>query len=97
MMKKVFGNVLAVGMMIILLSGRYSSLFPAETAYAAEPQGEVTINSEYLIPDSIGWCTYYVVVATNNTGSDIAISADFVARDGSGNDSFGLWMGGPQV
>ena len=76
-------------MMTILLSGHYSEFIPAETSYAAEEiietAGDISVDGEYLIPDSIGWCTYYVVVATNNTGSDISISADFVAKDGSGN------------
>ena len=86
MKKRIFACAVTLGMMMILLSGRTSSFIPAEISYAAEEtQGEVTIDSEYLIPDSIGWCTYYVVVATNNTGSDISISADFVAKDGSGN------------
>ncbi len=85
MMKKVFGNVLAVGMMIILLSGLCLVKTPATTVYAAELADGITIDDEYVIPDSIGWCTYYVLVATNNTGSDISISADFVAKDAAGN------------
>jgi hypothetical protein len=85
MMKKVLGNVLAVGMMIILLSGLCSAKTPATTVYAAELADGITIDDEYVIPDSIGWCTYYVLVATNNTGCDISISADFVAKDSSGN------------
>ena len=85
MMKKVFGNVLAVGMMIILLSGLCFAKTPATTVYAAELADGITIDDEYVIPDSIGWCTYYVLVATNNTGCDISISADFVAKDASGN------------
>ncbi len=86
MKKRIFACMLTLGMLVILLCSRTSSLFPAETVYAAsENQGGITIDSEYLIPDSIGWCTYYVVLATNNTGSDISISADFVAKDGSGN------------
>lgn len=89
MMKRIFACILTLGMTIILLSGHNSDLIPAEISYAAEEtegaEGAITIDDEYLIPDSIGWCTYYVVVATNNTGSDISISADFVAKDGSGN------------
>ena len=86
MIKRIFSCIVTLGMMIILLSGRTSSFIPAEISYAAEePQGEVTIDAEYVIPDSIGWCTYYVVVATNNTGSDISISADFTAKDSAGN------------
>ncbi|MBQ8031454.1 MAG: hypothetical protein IJ260_07995, partial [Butyrivibrio sp.] len=33
----------------------------------------------------MGYFTYYVIVATNNTGKDIAISADFLAKDKAGN------------
>ncbi len=86
MIKRIFACVLTMGMVITLLSGPKSEIIPAEISYAAEETtGGITIDDEYLIPDSIGWCTYYVVVATNNTGSDIAISADFVAKDGSGS------------
>ncbi len=45
----------------------------------------ITIEDEYLIPDSIGWSTYYVVVARNDTGVDVQISADFQAKDAGGN------------
>ncbi len=51
---------------------------------AGEPAADITIDDEYLIPDAYDWCTYYVVVATNTTGSDISISADFVAKDKAG-------------
>ena len=86
MMKRIFACTLTLGMLIILLSGRTTSFIPAGISYAAEEtMGDITIDSEYMIPDNIGWCTYYVVVATNNTGSDISISADFVAKDASGN------------
>lgn len=77
---------------IILTLGMVLSLFiflgsrDASVVYAANDLASgITINEEYLIPDSIGWCTYYVIVATNNTGSDIAISADFVAKNRSGS------------
>ena len=46
----------------------------------------ITINSEYAIPDKFDWCTYYVLIATNNTGKDISISADFMALDKKGNE-----------
>ena len=55
------------------------------TVYAAEPSVQnISINSEYVIPDGYDWCTYYVVVATNNTGKDITINAEFAALDKSG-------------
>ncbi len=76
---------------IILTLGMVLSLFiligstKASTVYAENDLSDgITIDQEYIIPDSIGWCTYYVLVATNNTGSDICISADFVAKDRSG-------------
>ena len=86
MIKRIFACVLTLGMTIGLMSGHNSNFIPAEISYAAEvSEGQITVDDEYLIPDSIGWCTYYVVLATNNTGSDISISADFVAKDGAGN------------
>ncbi len=74
--------VMVLSLFIYLGSG---DNFPASTVYAENSltQG-ITIDEEYLIPDSIGWCTYYVIVATNNTGSDISISADFYAKDRAG-------------
>ena len=85
MKKRFFSVVVAMGMIISALSIE-SDLLPAKTAYAEnEPGYGVTIDDEYLIPDGIGYFTYYVVVATNNTGNDIAISADFLAKDKAGN------------
>ncbi len=88
MRKNSFIKVLALGITAFLLSGflSASNIIPAKTAYAAQDLSSgITIVDEYLIPDSIGWSTYYVLIATNNTGSDIAISADFYAKDKKGN------------
>lgn len=57
------------------------------TVYATEPsQNQIVIDDEYVIPDGFGWCTYYVVVATNKTGKDIAINAKFTAYDKKGKE-----------
>ena len=46
------------------------------------------MDSEYVIPDSCGYSTYYVIVATNNTGRDVAVDADFIAKDKAGNQLY---------
>ena len=85
MKKRFFSLVVAMGMIISALSIE-SEIVPGKTAYAEnEAPSGVTIDDEYLIPDGMGYFTYYVVVATNNTGNDIAISADFLAKDKAGN------------
>ena len=83
MKRRVYSMILALGMIFSLFYflGSESAL----TVYAENDlTNGITIEDEYLIPDSLDWCTYYVVVARNNTGSDICISADFVAKDRSG-------------
>ncbi|WP_029231508.1 hypothetical protein [Butyrivibrio sp. VCB2006] len=56
------------------------------TVYAAAPSADnIKVNNEYVIPDGYDWCTFYVVVATNNTGKDITINAEFTAVDKNGN------------
>ena len=85
MKRRIFSTIIAMGMMIGLFLCSNSTIFPATVAYAENNASGIIINGEYTVPDSMGWCTYYVVVATNNTGSDISINADFFAKDASGN------------
>ena len=86
MKRRILSIVISFVMVLSLFMILDSKEIPATTVYAENELSQgVTINEEYLIPDSIGWCTYYVIVATNNTGSDISISADFLAKDRSGN------------
>ena len=84
MKKRFFSLFVAMGMIVSALSIE-SDFVPAKTAYAEnEASSGVSVDDEYLIPDGMGYFTYYVVVATNNSGSDIAISADFLAKDKAG-------------
>ena len=86
MKKRIFSSIITFGVLISLFSFCDPCFIPATTSYAENNiSGEITVDDEYLIPDSLGYFTYYVVVATNNTGSDISISADFTAKDRSGN------------
>ena len=86
MKKRLFSSIITLGVLASLIFFSDPEFIPATTAYAENDiSGEITVNEEYLIPDNLGFFTYYVVVATNNTGSDISISADFMARDRSGN------------
>lgn len=85
MRRGLFSALITFGAGMALVLGCFLGSSHATVSYAAsEPSKDITIVDEYLIPDSIGWCTYYVVVAENTTGSDISISADFVAKDKEG-------------
>ncbi len=85
MKKGIFSSVIILGALLGIILGIFFDDSQAKVSYAAAaPEGDISIDEEYLIPDHLGWCTYYVVLATNTTGSDISISADFVARDKSG-------------
>ncbi len=86
MKKRIFSIIITMGMVLSLFLFIGSDIIPASVAYAEnEVQQGITVDKEYLIPDNLGYFTYYVLVATNNTGSDISISADFLAKDKSGN------------
>ena len=83
MKRRFYSIILTLGMVLSLFYFLGSN--KALTVYAENDlAGGITIEEEYLIPDSIDWCTYYVIVAKNSTGSDICISADFVAKDKDG-------------
>ena len=85
MRKGLFTIIITLGVIASVLFLKLD-LNPAETSYAAADLSEgITVESEYVIPDSCGFSTYYVVIATNNTGKDIAVDADFVAKDKAGN------------
>ncbi len=88
MRKNLFSVIITMGVVLSVLFLN-SDLSPAQTSYAAEEtDGGITVDSEYIIPDSCGFSTYYVVVATNNTGKDISVEADFVAKDNDGNSLY---------
>ncbi len=86
MKKRILSVMIVLGMILSLFLFINSDIIPAQTAHAENeaPQG-ITVDKEYIIPDNMGFFTYYVIMATNNTGSDISISADFVARDKGGS------------
>ena len=85
MKKKIASIAVSMGISLILILLNCILEIGQLTVYAAEPSVQnISINSEYVIPDGYDWCTYYVVVATNNTGKDITINAEFAALDKSG-------------
>ncbi|MBR4668225.1 MAG: hypothetical protein IKO76_05645 [Butyrivibrio sp.] len=85
MKKRIFSIMMSMGMSLVLfMTGFFGTCYIKADASELSTNG-ITINSEYLIPDNFDWCTCYVVVATNNTGRDIKISADFVALDQNGD------------
>ncbi|MDC7293749.1 MULTISPECIES: hypothetical protein [unclassified Butyrivibrio] len=78
MKKRIFSILAAMGIALFFTLN-------ASVARAADPSVKnITIESEYMIPDDMGWCTYYVLIATNNTGKDISVSADFTSYDKAG-------------
>ena len=86
MKKRIFSSVVAVGVSLISLVLCTFCDCAGLTAFAAESKDiGIRVDFEYVIPDSFNWCTYYVVVATNTSGKDIAVSADFAAIDTNGN------------
>lgn len=86
MRKQFLSLAVTLGMSIAFLLNVNHCVTPSAVVYAAEEKAEgIRIDEEYLVPDIYGWCTYYILVATNETGEDIAISSDFVAIDGNGN------------
>ena len=85
MRKQIFSILVTLGMSFLVLFGLNQCIFPSEIVYAAENLSSgITIEDEYFIPDSFDWCTYYVLVATNNSGKDLEITADFRASDKKG-------------
>ncbi len=50
----------------------------------AVPSGNVVVTEEYLIPDESGISSRYVLLASNETDSNIIISAEFYAVDSDG-------------
>lgn len=76
-------TIVAVGM---ALAAFFAINTPAKTSFAASALSDgITVEQEYFIPDECGLSTYYVIVAKNNTGADVAVNADFFAKDASGN------------
>lgn len=82
-MRKNVLSVISIGLFLALFFIFNTS---ANTTYAATSLTDgISVQEEYIIPDACGLSTYYVVVAKNNTGEDIAVDADFFAKDASGN------------
>ena len=82
MKKQIFSILSTVGMSLLILFGVNKCIFPSNVVYAAgNLENGIMIEDEYIIPDKFDWCTYYVLVATNNTGKDVEINADFSATD----------------
>ena len=86
MKKRTFSTLLIVGVSLILLAFNMQGFIVSANSsdFSQKDNNDIQINSEYVIPDRFDYSTYYVVIATNNTGKDISISADFVALDENG-------------
>ncbi|SFP82648.1 hypothetical protein SAMN04487928_10944 [Butyrivibrio proteoclasticus] len=80
MKKELFSVLASLGISLLILFGVNKCAFPLNVVHAAEDlESSIKIEDEYIIPDKFDWCTYYVLVATNNTGKDVEIDADFTA------------------
>lgn len=88
-MKKGFFSIIITMGVILSVLFLNSDINPAQTTYAAtDLRDGITVENEYIIPDSCGFSTYYVLVATNNTGKDISVDAKFMAKDNAGNQLY---------
>ena len=87
MKKRTFSTLLILGMSLILLASGFgvSTVNANASDFSAKNNKDIQIDGEYVIPDGFDYSTYYVVIATNNTGKDISISADFVALNENGD------------
>ena len=87
MKKRTFSTLLILGMSLILLASGFGvSIVNANASdFSAKDNKDIQIDGEYVIPDGFDYSTYYVVIATNNTGKDISINADFVALNENGD------------
>jgi hypothetical protein len=85
MKKRIFSILMSMGMSLVLFITGFFGTCTLDADASELSTENISIDREYVIPDSFDWCTYYVVVATNKTGRDIKISADFVALDKKGN------------
>ena len=84
MKKRTFSTLMTLAVSLILfLTGGFCA-YSLKVDASDLSTKNILVNSEYVIPDGFDYSTYYVVVATNNTGKDIKISADFVALDDNG-------------
>ncbi len=57
----------------------------AEAVTRSASISDISVNGEYLIKDNDGLHSRYVVLATNNSGEDIAVKADFHALSSDGS------------
>ena len=87
MKKRTFSTLLIFGVSLILLASGFgvSTVNANASDFSAKDNKNIQIDGEYVIPDGFDYSTYYVVIATNNTGKDISISADFVALNENGD------------
>jgi hypothetical protein len=87
MKKRTFSTLLIFGVSLILLASVFgvSTVNANASDFSAKDNKNIQIDGEYVIPDGFDYSTYYVVIATNNTGKDISINADFVALNENGD------------
>ena len=74
-MKKIYGIIVSIALLIGLIA-------PVSINAKAASVSDISISGEYLIKDSDGLHSRYVVLATNNSEKDLTVEADFHALSG---------------
>ena len=74
-MRKIYGIIIAIALI-------FGAFTPVKVLAKTS---DISVNAEYLIRDQDGIHSRYVVLATNASGMDISVKADFFALDASGN------------
>ncbi len=73
-MRKIYGIIIAIALV-------FGAFTPVKVLAKTS---DISVNAEYLIRDQDGIHSRYVVLATNASGMDISVKADFFALDASG-------------
>lgn len=81
-MRKIYGIIITIAVFISVFA---NSSFITNAASGHGIAEGLQINAEYLIRDIDGMHNEYVVIATNNSGSDVHVSAYFHAVASTGN------------
>ena len=75
-MRNIYGIIITISLFFSIFA---NSSFVANAASGQGVTEGLQINAEYLIRDTDGMHSEFVVIATNNSGEDLCVSADFHA------------------
>ncbi len=80
-MKKIYSIIISIA----LIFGAFTPVHVLARANQSVSASDISIDAEYLIKDQDGLHSRYVVIASNSTGSDISVKADFYALNSEGS------------